>query len=387
MRIAYGDLIGGVSGDMFVGALLDLGSPLNKLKGELKKIPTLEYRLEVSKKSVHGIHATRFHVICPEKESQRSWKQIRSLIAKSKLHPETKETGISIFARLAEAEGKIHGVAPDKVHFHEVGATDSIVDIMAAAIGARELGINTFYFSRIPLGRGLTRSMHGPLPVPGPATLELLKGVPVQGINVEGETVTPTGAAIVSTLAAGFGDQPSMTVEKIGYGAGQKEFANRPNLFRLILGSDDAPWKQEEMLVIEANIDDMNPEFYDYVLDRLYAAGARDVFLSSIQMKKNRPGTLLRVIAEPRDREKLASILFSETSTIGMRYYPVGRMILKRSSDNVKTRYGSVRVKVIEEPDGTKRATPEYDDLKRIAAARNIPLKLLHDEVVRSFKK
>lgn len=387
MRIAYGELIGGVSGDMFVGALLDLGLSINKLKSELKKIPTLKYRLEISKKMVHGIGATRFRVICTQKESERSWKRIRSLIAKSKLHPAVKETGVNIFARLAEAEGKIHGVAPDKVHFHEVGATDSIVDIMAATIGARELGINTFYFSRIPLGRGMTRSQHGPLPVPGPATLELLKGVPVQGVDVEGETVTPTGAAIISTLAAGFGDQPSMTVEKIGYGAGQKEFANRPNLFRLILGSDDAPWKQEEILVMETNIDDMNPEFYDYVLDRLFAVGARDVFLSSIQMKKNRPGTLLRVIAEPRDREKLASILFSETSTIGVRYYPVGRMILKRSSDKVTTRYGTVRVKVIEEPDGTKRATPEYDDLKRIAAARNIPLKLLHDEVVRSFKK
>jgi pyridinium-3,5-bisthiocarboxylic acid mononucleotide nickel chelatase len=295
--------------------------------------------------------------------------------------------GVNIFARLAEVEGKIHGVAPEKVHFHEIGATDSIVDIMATAVGCHKFKINSLQFSPIPLGRGLTGSRHGLLPVPAPATLELLKGIPVQGIDVEGETVTPTGAAIVSTLGKGFGDQPSMKIEKIGYGAGRKVFPNRPNLFRLILGSDETPWKDEEMLVIETNIDDMNPEFYDYVVDRLFSAGARDVFLSPIQMKKNRPATLLRVIAEPAQRERLAKILFHETSTIGVRYYSVGRMILNRISETVKTRFGRVRVKVIEQPDGTRRAAPEYDDLKRIAAAKKIPLKHLHDEVMKSFSK
>jgi pyridinium-3,5-bisthiocarboxylic acid mononucleotide nickel chelatase len=387
MRIAYGDLIGGISGDMFVGAMLDLGLPLNRLKSELKTIPTLKYRLEVTKKTIHNIHATRFHVVCPHRESMRSWKQIRRLIAESRLHPTVKETGINIFSRLAEAEGKIHGVALEKVHFHEVGATDSIVDIMAAATGAHELGIDAFHFSRIPLGRGLTRALHGLLPVPGPATLELLKGLPVQGIDLESETVTPTGAAIVRSLGKSFGEQPSMTMEKIGYGAGQKDFASRPNLFRLVIGTDAVPWSQEEMLVMETNIDDMNPEFYDYVFDRLFAAGARDVFLSPIQMKKNRPATLLRVIAEPKDREALARILLSETSTLGVRYYPVARVILKRISETLKTRYGTIKIKVVEELDGTKRVAPEYDDLKRIASARKIPLKLLYDEVVRSIKK
>ena len=258
---------------------------------------------------------------------------------------------------------------------------------MAAAIGAHELGIDAFHFSRIPLGRGLTRALHGPLPVPGPATLELLKGLPVQGIDLDGETVTPTGAAILSTLGKSFGVQPNMTIEKIGYGAGQRDFANRPNLFRLVIGTVATPWNQEEMLVIETNIDDMNPEFYDYVFDRLLAAGARDVFLSPIQMKKNRPGTLLRVIAEPKDREALARIILRETSTIGVRYYPVGRIILKRISEKLKTRHGTIRVKVVEEPNGTRRVTPEYDDLKRIAAAKKIPLKLLYDELVRSSKK
>jgi pyridinium-3,5-bisthiocarboxylic acid mononucleotide nickel chelatase len=387
VKIAYGDLIGGISGDMFVGAMLDLGLSLNKLKSELKKIPTLKYRLQVAKKTIHSIGATRFHVICPAQEAGRSWKQIQILINRSSLPAAVKETGIKIFARLAEAEGKIHRIAPEKVHFHEIGATDSIIDIMAAAAGAHELGIDAFHFSRIPLGRGLTRALHGPLPVPGPATLELLKGLPVQGIDLDGETVTPTGAAILSTLGKSFGAQPSMTMEKIGYGAGQRDFPNRPNLFRLVIGIDAAPWSQEEMLVIETNIDDMNPEFYDYVFDRLLAAGARDVFLSPIQMKKNRPGTLLRAIAEPKDREALARIILSETSTIGVRYYPVGRIILKRISEKLKTRHGTIRVKVVEEPNGTRRVTPEYDDLKRIAAAKKIPLKLLYDELVRSRKK
>ena len=386
MRIAYGELIGGISGDMFVAAMLDLGLPLAKLRSELRKLPSLQYRLTVSKKAVHGVRATRFHVLCTDKETARPWKQIRGLIAKSKLPSSVKETGTDIFSRLAAAEGKIHGVAADQVHFHEVGATDSIVDIMAAAIGLHALGIEAFHFSRIPLGRGITRSMHGALPVPGPATLEVLKGLPAFGVNVESETVTPTGAAIVRTLGKTFGEQPAMTVEKIGYGAGQKDFVTRPNLFRLLVGADATRWRQEEMLVIETNIDDMNPELYDYVFDRLLAAGARDVFLSSIQMKKNRPGILLRVIAQPKDRDELAGIILRETSTLGVRYYPVGRIILERASAKLKTSYGTIQVKVIEEPGGTKRLAPEYDDLKRIANAKKIPLKLLYDEVVRSIR-
>jgi len=387
MKIAYGDLIGGVSGDMFVGALLDVGLELDKLKSELKKLPGLNYRLEVTKKTVYGIRATRFRVVCGKREPERPWKEIRDLIRQSALDPEVKEKGLKVFTRLAEAEGKIHGVAPDKVHFHEVGATDSIVDIISAAIATHHLKIDSFHFSRIPLGRGVTRSRHGPLPLPGPATLELLKGLPVQWVDLNGETVTPTGAAIIATLGSHFGEAPRMTIEKIGYGAGQKDFPDRPNLFRLILSADETSWKQEEMLVMETNIDDMNPEFYDYVLDRLFAAGARDVFLSSIQMKKNRPGTLLSVIAEPSLREKLSGIIFRETSTIGIRYYPVNRMILKRTASRVKTKFGTVKVKIIEEPDGTKRTTPEYEDLKRIAEAKKIPLKVFYDEVLRSFKE
>jgi uncharacterized protein (TIGR00299 family) protein len=387
MRIAYGDLIGGVSGDMFVAALLGLGLPLKKLRSELEKIPSLKFDIKAAKKPVHSIRATQFHVICPKNEAQRSWKQIRELIQHSKLDAKIKGIGMDVFSCLAQAEARIHGVAVESVHFHEVGATDSIVDILSAAIGIYDLGIDAFHFSRIPLGEGLTRSQHGPLPVPGPAALELLKGLPVFGVDVKSETVTPTGAALVRVLGKSFGFQPDMIIEKIGYGAGQKEFSTRPNLFRLILGESSAGWQREDMLVIETNIDDMNPQFYDHIMERLFADGARDVYLTAIQMKKNRPGTLLRVIAEPRDRERLGRIIFQETSTIGIRCYPVGRIILGRESKTIKTRYGEVTVKIVEQPDGSKRAAPEYDDIKRIAVARKLPIKLVHDEVMRAVGK
>ncbi len=385
MKIAYGDLIGGVSGDMFVAALLDLGLPLKRLNAELKKIPTLKFDLKLTKKIVHSIRASRFHVMGPKHEAPRSWKQVRDLISRARLDRATKTTSIDIFMRLAKAEARIHGLPIDRVHFHEVGATDSIVNIVASAIGIRELGIESFYFSPIPLGRGTVSSAHGPLPAPGPATLELLKGLPVSGVDVQGETVTPTGAAIISTLGKKFGDPPTMTIERIGCGAGQQEFATVPNLFRVIVGAANPPPQGEEMLVIETNIDDMNPQFFDHVMDRLFAAGARDVFLVPIQMKKNRPATLLSVIAEPGDRAELSEIIFKETSTLGLRYYPVSRTILKREIKKIKTRFGEVAVKIVEQPDGSKRVVPEYDDLKRLAIAQRVPLKMIQEELARKL--
>ena len=384
MRIVYGDLIGGASGDMFVAALLDLGLPLDVLKSELKKIPGLKYRLEVGRKKVGAIRATRFRVRPGNKEPERAWAEIRRLLQQSALEKAIKERAIEIFARLAEAEGKVHGVAPGRVHFHEVGATDSIVDIVSAAIGSHHLNVDAFHFSRIPLGRGLTRSRHGALPLPGPATLELLKGLPVEWIDLEAETVTPTGAAIIAALGKEFGTVPDMTIEQVGYGAGEKEFVDRPNLLRLVFGREAAS-QHDEMLVVETNIDDMSPEFYDYLFERLFAAGARDVFLTPVLMKKNRPGTLLTVLAEPGLREEIAAIVFSETSTIGLRYYSVTRAILQREVVRVKTRYGMVRVKVVEPPDGGRRAAPEYEDVKRIAARKKVPLKSVYDEALRNF--
>jgi len=385
MRIVYGDLIGGASGDMFAAALVDLGLPLDALKAELRKIPGLRYRLELQGKKVGAIRAAHFRVVTAKKEPERSWVVIRRLIQQSALSAAIKERAIDIFARLAEAEGKVHGVAPGRVHFHEVGATDSIVDIVAAAIGIDYLNVDAWHFSRIPLGRGVTRARHGALPLPGPATLELLKGLPVEWIDIEAETITPTGAAIVAALGNGFGAAPAMTIERIGYGAGVKDFPGRPNLLRLVLGHDEDGGRREEMLVIETNIDDMSPEFYDYLFERLFAAGARDVFLTSVQMKKNRPGTLLTVLAEPSLREEMNDIIFSETSTIGVRYYAVTRAILQREVVSVKTKYGPVKVKVVDQPGGGRRAAPEYDDVKRIAARKKVPLKAVYDEALRNF--
>jgi hypothetical protein len=370
---------------MFIGAILDAGHPIDRIRSELKKIAVLRCRIEVKKTSLSGIRATRFHVFAPKQGPERSWQEIRGLIEKSPLAPEIRRRGVEIFGRLAEAEAKIHGVKLDRVHFHEVGAVDSIVDIMATAIATHQLAIDAFYFSRVPLGRGLARTRHGALPIPGPATLELLTKIPVEWLPIAGETVTPTGAAIIATLGAGFGNAPAMTVERIGYGAGAAVFPDRPNLFRLALGYDGPAAGREEMTVMETNIDDMNPELYDYVLDLLFEAGARDVFLTPIQMKKNRPGVLLSILAPPAARDRLAETLFRETSTLGVRYHAVQRLVLRRETARLKTRYGTVKIKVIEAPDGAKRATPEYDDLKRIARGRKIPLKILYDEVARAF--
>ncbi len=385
MRIAYFDLFAGISGDMTVAALLDLGLPRRRLQEELGKLANVDFRIRVGSKTVNGIRAVRFQVLAGKDPPRRSWSEIRGLIEESGLPPEVKGRGLAIFAKLAEAEGKIHGVAPEEVHFHEVGAVDSVVDIVAAAIGTCWLGIDEFACSVVPLGRGLTRSLHGVLPVPAPATLELLKGFPVEDAGLEVENVTPTGAAILSALVTRKGEAPAMRVEGTGYGAGSLEFPDRPNVLRIVIGESAATLAHERMLVMETQIDDMNPEFYDYVLERLFAAGARDVTLSPVQMKKNRPGTLLRVVSEPELRDTLARIVLGETSTLGVRCYRVDRLVLPRETLKLKTRFGALTVKVAEEPGGRKRATPEYDEARKIAASRKVPLKAVYDEVARCF--
>lgn len=385
MKTAYFDLISGISGDMTVAALLDLGLPRRRLQEELGKLADIEFRIRVGRKTVNGIRAVRFQVLAGEAQPRRSWSDIRGLIEGSGLSAEVKTRGLGIFSKLAEAEGKIHGVSPEDVHFHEVGAVDSIVDIVAAAIGTCFLAIDDFACSAVPLGRGLTRSLHGVLPVPAPATLELLKGFPVQGADIGAENVTPTGAAILSALVTRKGEAPAMRVERTGYGAGTLEFADRPNVLRIVLGESTAALARERMLVMETHIDDMNPEFYDYVLERLFAAGARDVTLAPIQMKKNRPGTLLRVVAEPELRDALAGIVLGETSTLGVRCHMVDRLVLPRKTLKLKTRFGTLTVKLAEEPGGGRRATPEYDEARKIAASRKVPLKAVYDEVTRCF--
>ncbi len=385
MRTAYFDLVSGISGDMTVAALLDLGVPRRRLQEELDKFAGLSFRIRVSRKTVNGIRATRFQVLPGKGQPRRSWSGIRGLIEGSGLSAEVKARSIVVFSKLAEAEGKVHGVPPEDVHFHEVGAVDSIVDVVAAAVATCHLDIDDFACSTVPLGRGLTGSLHGVLPVPAPATLELLKGFPVEDAGLEAENVTPTGAAILSALVSQRGGTPAMRIERTGYGAGTLEFPDRPNVLRIVLGEAAPALGHDRMLVMETQIDDMNPEIYDYVLDRLFAAGARDVTLSPVQMKKNRPGTLLRILAEPALRDALAGIVLQETSTLGVRCYLVDRLVLRRSTLKLETRFGTLTVKVAEDPGGQMRATPEYDELRKIAASKRIPLKALYDEVARCF--
>ena len=385
MRIAYFDLVAGISGDMTVAALLDLGVPRKRLQEELGKLAGVEFRIRVGRKTVNGIRAARFQVTAAKGQSRRSWSGIRGLIERSKLSAEVKDRSIAVFSKLAEAEAKVHGVAPEDVHFHEVGAVDSIVDIVAAGVATHHLGIEGFACSAVPLGRGLTRSLHGVLPVPAPATLELLTGFPVEDAGLDAENVTPTGAAILSALVTQRGEAPAMRIERTGYGAGTLEFPDRPNVLRIVLGESEPALGRDRMLVMETHIDDMNPEIYDYVLECLFAAGARDVTLSPVQMKKNRPGTLLRVLAEPELRDSLAGIVLRETSTLGVRCYPVDRLVLRREVRKLKTRFGTLSVKVAEEPGGGRRASPEYDEARKIAASRKVPLKAVYDEVTRCF--
>ncbi len=385
MRIAYFDLISGISGDMTVAALLDLGVPRPRLREELDKLKGIDFRIRVGRKTVNGIRAGRFQVIAGKDQPGRRWSGIRRLIQRSGLSADVRARAIAIFSKLAEAEAKVHGVSPEDVHFHEVGAVDSVVDIVAVAIATCHLDIDAFACSTVPLGRGLTGSLHGVLPVPAPATLELLEGFPVEDAGLEAENVTPTGAAILSALVSRKGEAVPMRIERTGYGAGTLEFPDRPNVLRIVLGEAELGLGHDRMLVMETHIDDMNPEIYDYVMERLFAAGARDVTLSPVQMKKNRPGTLMRILAEPRLRDALAGIVLRETSTLGVRCYPVHRLVLQREVRKLKTRLGAITVKVAQEPGGGTRATPEYEEARKLAVSKKVPLKAVYDEVTRCY--
>ena len=378
MNIAYFDAFSGLSGDMTVGALLHLGVPLDALQEELRKLPLTGYHLHQTERMLSGIRATKFNVEVHDPLHERSFRTISRMLQESSLLPQVKETALRIFTVLAEAEGRVHGVTPEAVHFHEVGAIDSIVDIVGVAFGLHFLGVEQIYVSPLPMGKGLVPSRHGILPVPGPATVELLKGIPVRLGDGEAEMVTPTGAAIVAALAKQ-SVLPVFVPSAVGYGAGERTFSDRPNLLRVVLGTSQENIHEEQLTMLETNIDDLNPEMYDYVMERLFAAGARDVFLSTIQMKKNRPGILLQVLCDPTDRERLSTVIFTETSTIGLRSYTVARVALHRESKSVTTSYGVVRVKIAYGPDGRINAAPEYEDCKRLAQETNTPLKVVYE--------
>ena len=382
-KIAYFDCCSGISGDMVLGALIDCGLDIKMLRKELAKLDLKDYAVSAAKDERHHIVGTNLSVRFKESKHHRTFKDIKTLISRSRLTQRVKDLSISIFANLAKAEAKIHGCKPDDVHFHEVGAIDSIVDIVGTAIGVEHLGIEKVYASPLPLGTGWVNTSHGRMPVPAPATLELLTGVPTAKSFVRAELTTPTGAAIIKTLAENFGSMPEMKIAKTGYGIGDKDFKEIPNILRINLGEVSSG--SEKLLVLETNIDDMNPQIYDYLMSRLFKKGALDVFLVPIQMKKGRPAILLKVLSPANKKDALMDTIFKETTTIGIRSYEVDRYCLERSIKEVSTPYGKVKVKISQKGGEAINIQPEYEDCKKIAEKKNLSLKDVIDMVKRYY--
>mgnify|MGYP001564565905 CR=1 FL=1 len=381
MRTAYFDCFSGISGDMTLGALIDAGLSLKELKSYLSKLPIDNYGITAKKVKKNGIAATKVDVIVKGRQTERRLSDITRIINKSKLDKPIKEDSIKIFERLARAEAKVHKTSVNTVHFHEVGAIDAIVDITGAVIGLHLLGIENICASAINTGTGFIRSAHGILPVPGPATAELLKDIPVYSTNTKMELTTPTGAAIIGALSDRFGTMPQMEIKKIGYGAGTYDAPDMANVLRVFIGEAAKPSSDEKTLLLETNIDDMNPQIYEYLMERLFDAGALDVYLTPIIMKKGRPATMLSVLTTKDNIKDMADIIFRETTSIGMRVQETGRIKAERKIKEIKTRFGKVRVKIALKGKEILGITPEYEDCKRIAIKNKIPLKKVMEEI------
>lgn len=388
MRVAYLDAFSGIAGDMTVGALVDLGLPIDAVRDAIHVLGLHGVEVWAERTARGAVAATKFQVRVhghhPDgphahhhAHGHRAWADIRALLGGGGLAPAVRDRALAIFARLAEAEGRVHGVPTDAVHFHEVGALDAIVDVVGSALGFVHLGIDVVHAAPLPLGRGFVETSHGRLPLPGPAVAELVRGRPVVLDDATTELVTPTGAAIVAALAT-LDPLPRLRLDAVGYGAGDRDLADRPNVLRILVGEPIAATAGDEVVVLEATIDDMSPQLYEHVLERLLAAGARDAFLVPALMKKSRPGTTLRVLVDPPDRDRLAAIVFAETSTIGLRFTTWQRLVLPREERTVATPWGAVRVKIAIAPDGTRNVAPEFDDCRRLALAAGVPLKTVH---------
>jgi uncharacterized protein (TIGR00299 family) protein len=378
MRIAYLDCASGISGDMTLGALFDAGAPLEAIQHGIDSLGLPSCRLVAKEVKKQGFRATQIAVEHEPEHKHRHLHHITAMIDGSTLSDRAKNLAKRIFQKLAEAEAKVHGTTVEKVHFHEVGAVDSIADIVGSAIGFDLLGIDRVVCSPVPTGHGFVEIAHGRCSIPAPATGELLRGIPLAALNVEGELTTPTGAAIVAALADEFGLLPAMTVERIGYGAGQKDFP-QPNILRLLVGEAGAKPKAAEygprveaIVVLETNLDNASGESIGHAVEQLWAAGALDVCLTSIQMKKGRPGVLVSVQARPADADRLESILFTATPTLGVRRATVMRSVLVRQPHEVSTRWGRVAGKVALLPDGSQRFTPEYEACRKIAEEKAV---------------
>ncbi len=368
--LCYLDAFSGISGDMLVGALADAGADQAAI---IKALASLETGAALSFERVKrcGIAATKFHVAVAETHTHRHLPHILKMIDKAALPERAKQNAAAVFQRLAEAEAAVHGVSVDQVHFHEVGAADSIADIVGACVGFELLGVTSIVSSPLNVGSGTATTAHGVLPVPAPATAALLRDTPIYSDGPAVELTTPTGAAVAVTLARGFGALPPVKIAAVGYGAGGYDFPNRANVLRVILGEETGAAESTTISVLEANIDDLSPQILAYAVDRLFEKGALDVTLQPIEMKKGRPGTLLRVLARIEDRERMAEIIFAETSTLGLRTYSAERRVQARHWVDVETAHGNVRMKVA----GEGAYAPEYEDCRRIAQESGVPLK------------
>jgi uncharacterized protein (TIGR00299 family) protein len=388
MKIAYFDCFAGASGDMILGSLIDAGLPADQLKAELAKLHFSHYDLSAEKVHKKGMGATQASVTADaDHQAHRHLSRIRAIIENSGLDPFVKQKSIEIFTRLARAEAKIHQTDIEHIHFHEVGATDAIIDIVGSVAGISLLGIERIFCSPLHVGTGTVKCAHGILPVPAPATLELVRGTPIYSSGIQGELLTPTGAAILTTVSEGFGPLPPMTAERIGYGAGTSD-REIPNLLRVIIGETDCPhflkgFETEQVAVIETGIDDMNPQIYDYLIQKLLAMGVMDAFLMPLQMKKNRPGTLITVICPPEMVGEVSNFLMRETTTIGVRWRTDSRIKAPRTVKEIQTCYGTVKVKIAGSPTDITNISPEYEDCKRIALEKQIPLKTVMEEARR----
>ena len=388
--IAYFDCFSGISGDMTLGALIDLGLPVKWLKNQLRRLPLASFNVTAGETLRHGIHAKLIRVEAFDESNSRNYAKICDLIENCPFSDTVISTSLQIFQKLAEAEAHIHDCALEEVHFHEVGGIDAIVDIVGTALGIEYLAIKKIFASRIPLGQGFVSCSHGKLPVPAPATLGILKNIPVYGTTASQELVTPTGAAIIATLAQKFGAMPGMILEKIGYGAGQRDSAERPNVLRIMLGNDprvkseqSLHLQEDQIEIIESSIDDMNPELFGHLMHRLFDDGALDVVWIPIYMKKNRPATMLQVICKTDRRDILTQRILSETTTLGVRYYEAQRQLLWRDRQMIDTSYGKIAVKRIKDPHGNVRLAPEYEACRKIARQHDLPLRVIYDTVVR----
>jgi pyridinium-3,5-bisthiocarboxylic acid mononucleotide nickel chelatase len=380
MKIAYFDCFSGISGDMIAGSLLDAGLDIKMLETEIDKLGLASVKIKASKIVKQNIASTKFDVIYEDQSHHRHLRHLNALVENTSLDNDIIEKAKEVFLKIAVAEAKIHNMPLEKVHFHEVGAIDTIVDVVAALTGLKMLGVEKVYCSRLNVGSGFVTFSHGKFPVPAPATAEILRDVPTYSTDSKGELVTPTGAAIITALADSFGDMPSIKTQAIGYGAGTKDFEH-PNVLRVYLGEMASEGASEEIDVIETDIDDMNPQWYDHVMERLYGEGALEVFFTNIQMKKNRPGVKLTILAKPGDKDRLIKIIFKDTTSLGVRFRRESRVILKREVKTFKTSFGEVNAKVSYFNDEQVNIKVEYDDLKRLAFENKLSIKQISNEI------